>query len=133
MRSPRKNTSPSSGASRKLMHLRSVDLPDPLGPRIHIVVPLGTVTLMLLRTRCAPKLFESPRTSTAGTAWLCTAKVRRQLDAMHAALDREGHDPVQQHGRKKRGERHKVRGLNRSGGKGELGNSDDHQERGVFH
>src|SRR5579872_2759029 len=106
------------------MQRSNVDLPDPLGPRIQSVVPVGTVMLMSLRTRNGPKLLDNCRTSTAGTVLLGTAKIGCVLDMTNAALDRERHEPIEQYGSEKGRKGHEIRRLDRAGGKGELRNGD---------
>src|SRR5690242_3586460 len=115
------------------MQRSSVDLPEPLGPRMHTVVPVATLKSMSARTCRLPKRLPTPRTSTATSdVALATAHLRGRLDALYRRLDAERHQPVKQHRNNERGERHEVGRLDGAGREGQLGHRDDHQKRGVL-
>src|SRR6267142_4329906 len=67
---PRKTIRPAVGACRPLMMLKSVDLPAPLGPMTENTSPSLTMRLTRDRAARAPKLFDTPSTSSMGVIWL---------------------------------------------------------------
>ena len=66
MVSPATTTSPSSGISSRLMQRSSVDLPEPLAPRIEITSPSCASSEMPFSTSCAPKRLRRFRDADGG-------------------------------------------------------------------
>src|SRR5262249_54598270 len=68
MRRPSKWTAPASGRSRLVMRLKTVVLPDPLGPMRPTMLPVATSKEHSLTARSPPKSFVSPATASAGVS-----------------------------------------------------------------
>src|SRR5258708_22466325 len=112
---PCRKTLPRSGRSSQLMHRRSVDFPEPLGPTMHTVSPGMTARLMAASTSCPPNCLTRPRSSTAGIGSVAMTRPHQRgqsLTAVHEVLDGATQAPVQQSGDQKRIEPHEVEGLN---------------------
>src|SRR5215510_6133336 len=69
MRRPSKWTAPASGRSRLVMRLKTVVLPEPLGPMRPTMLPVATSKEHSLTARSPPKSFRSPATASAGASW----------------------------------------------------------------
>src|SRR5262249_54112135 len=68
MRRPPKCTAPASGRSRLVIRLKTVVLPEPLGPMRPTTVPAATANEQSLTARMPPKILVSPDTASVGAA-----------------------------------------------------------------
>src|SRR5579862_300899 len=136
MRVPNRDTEPRSGRSSQLMQRRSVDFPEPLGPRMQTVSPGSMRKSMSLSTSCTPKDFATPCNSTAATgASLFTGRSNDRsiaLSAAHQPFDATAQRPVDECCKQERLERNEIIGLYEVRGKGQLWDRDDREERGIL-
>src|SRR5688500_508527 len=97
MRSPAIKISPLSGSSSQLMQRRSVDFPEPEGPRMLTVCPRAMSKLTSRSTSSAPKRFKMLRTSTAsgGGRVSKASSLRGKAEAGDQQLDEDASHPIQ--------------------------------------
>src|SRR5215471_17036004 len=105
------------------MQRRSVDLPDPLGPRMQTVSPGMICRLMSLRTSCTPKRLTRPRSSTAAVGPLVMQWPHDRGVCFPAAdqpLDDAAESPVEERSEQEGLERDEIIRLHVVGGECEL-------------
>src|SRR5262245_51897211 len=89
-RRPPKCTAPASGRRRLVIRLKTVVLPEPLGPMRPTTVPAATSNEQSLTARTPPKILVSPDTASVGAASARNGLMRR--DGASLLLPRVGRD-----------------------------------------